>query len=109
MSSIQLFFLVFIFFAASRAVYRLLKKETTLGRSALWLAFWFIVALAVSAPQTTDIVAQTVGVSRGADLLVYISVLVLFYAVFKIIARLERIDRQLTIIAREMALSRQDK
>jgi hypothetical protein len=106
--AIKIILLIFILFVLSRIVWRFLKKEIHRGELIIWLIFWLLVALAVLLPQTTDLLAQKVGVSRGADLLVYISVLVLFYLVFRMLVKLEKIDSQITKIVREVAL-REDK
>ncbi|MFZ5390886.1 MAG: DUF2304 family protein, partial [Patescibacteria group bacterium] len=40
---------------------------------------------------------------RGSDLVVYLAVLILFYLVFKMVVRLEKIEQQLTMIVRSLA------
>ena len=64
---------------------------------------------AVLVPQQTDVIAQLVGVSRGADLLVYLSILVLFFLAFKILVRLEKIEKDITKIVRHVALTEKPK
>lgn len=101
---IKILLLIFVLFVLLRTVFRFAKKEIR-GRELLaWLVFWLLVGLAVVLPQTTDLLAQRVGVSRGADLLVYVSVLVLFYLVFKVLVKLEKVDRQITEVTRQVAL-----
>lgn len=102
--AIKIIILFFILFVLLRTVARFVKKEIRPRELLAWLIFWAAVGAAVILPQTTDILAQQVGVARGADLLVYISVLVLFYAVFKVLVKLEKIDRQITEIVRAVAL-----
>ena len=105
--AIKIILLIFILFVVVRTVFRFSKKEIR-GRELLaWLVFWVLVGLAVALPQTTDLFAAKVGVSRGADLLVYISVLVLFYLVFKVLVKLEKIERQMTEVVRGKALKQE--
>ncbi len=101
---IKWLFLIFVLFALSRVIYRLVKKDTTWPRAVFWLILWVAIGAAVSYPQQTDYLASQLGVSRGADLLVYTSVLTLFYLVYKILGRLEKIDHHLTALSRELAL-----
>ena len=65
--------------------------------------------IAALVPKETDVIAQFVGVERGADLLVYLSILVLFFTVFKIIVKLEKIDRDITKIVRETAIKKNEE
>lgn len=101
---IKILLLLFVLFALSRIFSRLYKEEITKKEFFIWLIFWLLVGGAVIWPKTTDIIAGFVGVSRGADLLVYISILVIFFIVFKIIVKLEKIDREITKIIRELSL-----
>jgi len=102
---IKVILVVFIIFVLIKTVWRFIKKEIAAKEFFGWLVFWLLVGVAVVLPQTTDLLAAQVGVSRGADLLVYISVLVLFYVVFRILVRLEKIDEEITKVVREISLS----
>ncbi len=53
-------------------------------------------------PQAQGLQDQMVG--RGLDVVLTASVAALFYLVFRVIARLERMERDLTKIVREMAI-----
>jgi hypothetical protein len=48
-------------------------------------------------------------VGRGVDLVIYISVLILFYLIFRTLVRLDKIEKDITKIVREVALKDQDK
>lgn len=91
-----------------RVVWRYIRHDIR-GRELVWWSlFWLAVGAAVATPQTTDVVARWVGVARGADLLVYISVLALFYIVFRLLIHIERIERDITILSRTVALRNPD-
>jgi hypothetical protein len=45
-----------------------------------------------------------VGVERGADLIVYASIVVLFYAMYRVLIRLERQNKELTDLVRSLAI-----
>lgn len=106
---IKIILLLFVLFVVGKIVWRFFKKEIRGRELVIWLIFWALVALAVGLPQTTDRLAVRLGVSRGADLLVYISVLVLFYLVFRILVKLEKVDKDLTKIVRAIALEEDKK
>jgi hypothetical protein len=55
-------------------------------------------------PETASAVAGLFGVGRGADVVVYLALAAAFYLIFRLFAKLEDIDRQLTKIVRAEAL-----
>ena len=92
-----------------RTLLRFRKQDITFREFIIWAIFWLLVGVAALAPKKTDIIAQWLGVERGVDLLVYISIIVLFFIVFKIIVKLEKIDKDITQIVRNTALRKNDQ
>ena len=101
---IQVILSLFIFFAVWAIISKYKRKEITAREFIFWLSFWALVLTAVIYPKSTDEIAKIVGVGRGADLLVYISIFVLFFVIFKIFVKLEKIERDITKIIRKIAL-----
>jgi hypothetical protein len=102
---IQIFLILFILFAISRVGLRYKDKIISLQEFILWLIFWLMVGFVVIFPESTALVANWVGVGRGVDLVIYISILILFYLVFRILVRLDKIEKDITQIVREIALT----
>lgn len=71
-----------------------------------WLLVWVGGATAVAWPRTTVILARALGIGRGADLLLYVSVVGTLVGFFYIYARFRRLDRQMTLLVRRLALLR---
>ena len=69
----------------------------------LWAVFWILVATMVLIPGATQALANLVGIGRGVDLILYLGLTVLFVALFFIFIRIERIERDITAIARKIA------
>jgi hypothetical protein len=69
-----------------------------------WVLLWLAAALVVAFPDLSSRVAHWTGVGRGADLIDYLSTLVVFFALFMIYMRFRRIDEQLTTIVRHLAI-----
>ncbi len=101
---IQFIIILFALFALWRTIVKFREQEIQKKEFFFWFFFWWLVIGATIWFRQTDLIARYVGVAKGADLAVYLSVLFLFYAVFKILARLEKIERRLTKIARVLAL-----
>ena len=107
--TIKILILIFILFIVWRTCLRYRKKDITGRELIIWIFFWCLVAGATILPQKTDIIASWLGVGRGADLFVYISIIVLFFLTFRIIVKLEKIDRDITRIVRQKALTEAEK
>jgi hypothetical protein len=71
---------------------------------AFWLAVWLIGTVAVVWPHTTAMVAHSLGIGRGADLLLYSTALVMIVAFFYVYTRFRRVERQLTLLVRRLAI-----
>ncbi len=105
---IQLILILFILFAVTKVALRYKDKIISLQEFILWTIFWFMVGFVVILPETTSFVANLVGVGRGVDLVIYISILILFYIAFRILVRLDKIEKNITKIVRKMALDKKD-
>jgi hypothetical protein len=55
-------------------------------------------------PATASYLANFLGIGRGADLIVYLSVVVIFYLLFKIFVRINKIEKEITKVVREDAI-----
>lgn len=102
---IKVIIILFALFVLFRTFLRLKQKDITLREFIIWTIFWSIIVVATFIPQETDKLAQFVGVERGADLFVYLSIILLYFIVFKIIVKLEKIDRNITKIVRNTAIN----
>jgi len=83
-----------------RARYRELGWRETVG----WLLLWLLVLAAAWWPHATDVVASWIGVGRGADLLIFLSILALFMLASWLLSRMAKIEREITVMVRHEAL-----
>lgn len=70
----------------------------------LWSVFWIAVAAVVMRPEVTSVFAAWLGVGRGVDLALYLSVALLFYGLFQVSRKVDRLERSLTELVRQIAL-----
>jgi small membrane protein len=106
---IQVILVLFIIFAVSKVALRYKDKIISLQELVLWTIFWFLVGFVVIFPESTSYVANLVGVGRGVDLVIYLSVLILFYLVFRVLVRLDKTEKDITKVVRKVALDNKDK
>ena len=69
-----------------------------------WLLVWLLSIAAIAWPESTVIMAKALGVGRGADLVLYCSVVAMLTGFFYIYGRFRRMDRQMTILIRQLAI-----
>lgn len=70
----------------------------------VWLIFWILVVVVVFLPQTTQMLADVLGVGRGVDVVIYIALVALFFLVFKLFVKLESVEQEISQLVRKIAL-----
>jgi len=69
-----------------------------------WCALWLAAAAAIVWPYSTTLVAKILGIDRGADLVSYSFVLVALIGFYMIYARLRRLNADVTLLVRHLAI-----
>ena len=87
-----------------KTIFRLKEGILTIKESIIWIVFWIAAAIIIAIPNTTGVLAKTLGVGRGVDVIIYLSVVLIFYLLFKIKVKMEKIEQEITKIVREQAL-----
>ena len=91
-------------FVIFRAFQKIQAKTIRFSVFLTWAFFWLIVIALVWQPSLTDRIAGVLKVGRGADAIFYLSLIAIFYLIFKIFIKLERIDQDITSLVRSMAI-----
>ena len=83
------------------------KSKKVPGKTAVfWFLIWFAVLFIVFATPAIDALSKPIGVGRGIDLVVYISILILFYIIFQLNMKVDKLEREITRLVRESALKK---
>jgi len=103
---IQIITIIIVLFLLVRVGSQLKRKQITLKEALLWGLVWFGVGVVVLYPKLTDRLAAQIGLqsAKGIDLVVYLAVAVVFYLVFRLFVRLEKMEHDITKIVRHVAL-----
>lgn len=101
------FQIVFVLLCAVMTV--LLGVAVVRGRVAplggiLWALLWVAAGLAIARPEITRVVARALGIGRGADLVLYCSVVAMALGFLWVHGRLQELRRELTVLVRELAI-----
>lgn len=93
------------FLASLWLVWRRHRQQAVSGAVAWLWTMGVIVGMVVTwYPNTASFIANVVGIGRGADLVVYLGIVLLFVLVFQLHVSHVRLERELTKIVREEAL-----
>lgn len=102
---VQFLFLA-IFAIALIVVWKRATESVISVREAVaWSVLWVAGSIVVVAPQTTTLVANLFGVGRGADFVLYASVLILFLMMLRMMIAMDRLERKLGKIVTEIAMN----
>jgi hypothetical protein len=72
--------------------------------SLFWMLLWLAALFAVVYPDSTTQLARSLGIYRGADLIVYSAVLAFIAGFYVVSLRLRQMSREITLLTREVAL-----
>lgn len=106
LTSIQILLLAFILFALSRVILRSREKILSSKTAMFWIFIWLAALVGILMPATTTRIAEFFGVGRGVDVIVYISLSLLFYLVFRIYVMIEDLRHEITSMVRHISLKK---
>ncbi len=106
---IQILLVVFFIFALAKVIGRFKTGDLSFVSMFGWGLFWVVAMVVVLLPNSTAKLAEFVGIGRGADLVVYISLASIFFIIFKLMVRIESLNRDITKLARKVSLQDKNK
>jgi len=106
---IQLILVLIVAIIIWRLVVRLKAKDITTKQFSGWLLLWLVTLIIIIWPQATVWLANSVGVGRGSDLVVYLAVIFIVYFLFRLLLRIEKLEKNLTKLVRQEALDDYDR
>jgi len=104
LTTIQILLLALIIFALSRVILRARERVISTQAAIFWSMIWLSALAGTLMPQTTTSLASVFGVGRGVDVIVYISLALLFYIVFRMFVMIEDLKHEITSLIRQIAL-----
>lgn len=102
---IQILFLFFLLFAFTRVYLRFREGTIHLGAFLFWSSIWALAMVSVLYPDFTTAIARKIGIGRGADAVIYGSLVLLFYLVYRTNVLLENLRHDITKLTRKIALN----
>ena len=101
---IQIIATIIILSIFSQLIRKILKDKASLTKIIFWVLFWGISLVIIWLPkETIDNIGGIFGVGRGIDVLVYLSIILLFYNNLRLNERIDDMNKKVTKIVREVA------
>lgn len=103
----QLIAIIIIAFFLSRLFWQKRRGGISNGEFSFWVVFWLLSACAVLGVRYLDRISSALGISSsGIDILAYLGILLLFHFIFRIRIRIEKMEKNITTLTREIALKK---
>jgi len=101
---IQIIATIIILIIFYQLVKKFIKDKASLTKIIFWVLFWGISLIIIWLPkETIDNIGGIFGVGRGIDVLVYLSIILLFYSNFKQTEKIDKLEKEITKLVREIA------
>ena len=105
----QIIALIVIVFFLIKLFRQRSQKKINASEFIFWFFFWSTAGIAIILLKWIDEAVAFFGFSaKGIDVLLYISVVVLFYFIFRLRLKIEKLDRDLTKMTRAISLKNND-
>jgi hypothetical protein len=73
------------------------------GRS-VWAVLWILALGIVWVPESANYVANQLGIGRGADVIIYLTIPFLFFLIFKLHIKISELESHITTVVREQSI-----
>jgi hypothetical protein len=103
-SLVQLLTPIFCLVMIFRVVSRFARREQTLRELILWIVVWGGIGVVAAFPGVLNFIPPIVGIQSGVNALVFFGMLVLFYAVFRLVIQVEALEQRISEMNRRIAL-----
>ena len=104
MFTYQIILLLISIIGIALGVYRYKNDSFSNSVFALWTFVWIIIIIVTLFPQITTVFANFFGLGRGLDSVYIISILFLFYIVFKLYNKIEQQKKRINELVSQLTL-----
>jgi len=100
----QIILIVFLLFAVSRVVLRFRGGALSARGFIFWISLFGFAIIAVLYPKLTGELAKAAGIGRGVDAVIYASLVLIFYLLFRLHIFIEDLRQEITTLVRKLAM-----
>ena len=98
--------LIIILFFLSRTYWQKKRNKISKNEFLFWFIFWFAAGVFIIFIKKIDAFVAKLGFSSsGIDILSYLSIPIILYLIFKIMIKIEKIEKNITEIVRNISIN----
>lgn len=101
---IQIILIIIFVLAILTVIWRYSTHDLSVRAMVLWILFWLGGIVVVGKPDVTFRFARFLGVQRGADAVIYAAFTLVFFILFRLLLRIERLQKEITLLNRQVTL-----
>ncbi|UCD03891.1 MAG: DUF2304 family protein [Candidatus Woesearchaeota archaeon] len=109
MAAIQILVVFFGIFVLLSVIKKFKRGRLSRKEFIFWASIWIAIITVTLIPGVATFFANLFDIGRGADVVLYTSVIVLFYVVFLLYSKIEKTEREMTKLVRKIAIEGKDK
>jgi len=109
MNIIEIIIVLFALFAFSRAVLRLKDKAISIREFIFWTIVWISLITLTLLRKQLGFIGELSGLGDPFKIIVMISIVLLFYLMFRLYVKLDRTEQQITKCVREISIKKVKK
>jgi small membrane protein len=106
---LQTMLILFLIFAASRVFLQWKNGNIKIVSFIFWAAIFVGAIFSIIQPEISSHLARLVGIGRGADVILYFSVAILFYLLFRLYIYVENLRHEISELISQLALKEDKK
>ncbi len=100
----EILFTVIVVYLLYRTILNYRSGVFTRQSTFVWVILWLTMLVVIFKSELLTYIAHLVGIGRGVDLAIYLSIIFLFYIVSRLLVSIYEINRKITHIVRQKAL-----
>jgi len=105
----QVLAVILIIFFLLRLSWQKKNNQISFSEFIFWLFFWIIACLAIFFIKKIDNLVSGLGFSgSGIEVLIYFSIFILFYLIFRLRLKIEKMEKNITKIVRNLAINEKE-
>ena len=105
MNLFQFVFLLFIAVSLYRVIGKIKSGQLNFKESFVWVFVWTLGGIIIFNPGLSVRVSQIFGIGRGVDLVIYTSIIFLYYIAYKMYLKVDNLQKKLKDISTKIALN----
>lgn len=100
MEILQYLIIIFVLFASSRVMLQFRKKTISFGQYMFWQVLWVFLLIFGLFSSYFNFLTTLLGIQRLVDVIIYASIGILFYLIYRLYIRIEDIHKDISILVR---------